>query len=221
MEIWIRKNRFSSGALSELASGAARRDDHGVLQRSLPIYEIESEIVERLSENGRLILQAPTGSGKSTQVPQILLDHGVVGKTGQIVVLQPRRLPTRMLAARVARERECRLGSEIGYQIRFDDVTSQTTRIRYVTEGVLLRQMLGNPRLSGISAILFDEFHERHLYGDVTLARCMDLQEAVRDDLKLIVMSATLQAASLEKYFAPCSILESAGLYFSRIHRIC
>src|SRR5437016_2136505 len=144
--------------------------------RDLPIYELESAIVAELKTRGRLILQAPTGSGKSTQVPQILLDHGLLGD-GEVVILQPRRLATRMLAARVAQERGVRLGDEVGYQIRFDRVASERTRIRFVTEGVLLRQMLGDPSLPGVTAVIFDEFHERHLYGDITLARALDLQE--------------------------------------------
>ena len=182
-------------------------------RRDLPIYELESALVEALGRDSRLILQAPTGSGKSTQVPQILLDSGLLddAKGGEVVVLQPRRLATRMLAARVAQERNCRLGDEVGFQIRFDKVTSARTRIRFVTEGVLLRQMLNDPGLRGVSAIIFDEFHERHLYGDITLARALDLQAAGRPDLKLVVMSATLDTAGLERYLEPCAMLRSEG----------
>ena len=182
-------------------------------QLRLPIYQLENAIVAQLQRQNRLILQAPTGSGKSTQVPQMLLDHGLLGD-GEVVVLQPRRLATRMLAARVAHERNVQLGGEVGYQIRFDRVVSDKTRIRFVTEGVLLRQILADPLLRGVSAILFDEFHERHLYGDITLARSLWLQETKRPDLKLIVMSATLDAGQLEKYLAPCVTLESQGRTF-------
>src|SRR5215207_10679941 len=163
-------------------------------RRELPIFELETDIVEALRRQSRLVLQAPTGSGKSTQIPQIILDHGLAG-TGEIVVLQPRRLATRMLANRVAYERKSRLGDEVGYQIRLDRVCSAKTRIRFVTEGVLLRQMLADPALRGVTVIVFDEFHERHLYGDITLARALDLQEQRRPDLKVIVMSATLETA--------------------------
>src|SRR4051812_38821275 len=182
-------------------------------REDLPIYELEDSIVENLRAHSRLIIQAPTGSGKSTQVPQILFDHGLLGE-GQVVILQPRRLAARLLAARVAVERNSRLGDEVGFQIRFENVTSPRTRIRFVTEGILLRQLIQNPELRGISAILFDEFHERHLYGDITLARAVSLQAASRPDLKLAVMSATLDAGALEKYLAPCSILTSAGRAF-------
>jgi ATP-dependent helicase HrpB len=179
----------------------------------LPIYGIENEIVAGLQQLRRLIVSAPTGSGKSTQVPQMLLERGVLG-AGQVVILQPRRLATRLLAARVAWERKAELGREVGYQIRFENVTSSDTRIRYVTEGVLLRQMVQDPKLRGVSALIFDEFHERHLYGDITLARALDLQERERPDLKILVMSATLDAARLEDYLAPCRVLESLGRTF-------
>ena len=179
----------------------------------LPIYELESAVVDALTADNRLILQAPTGSGKSTQIPQILLDRGLAGN-GQIIVLQPRRLATRMLAARVASERGQRLGDEVGYQIRLDRVASDRTRILFVTEGVLLRRMLNDPNLRGVSAILFDEFHERHLYGDITLARALGLQEKQRPDLKFVVMSATLETGVLEKYLAPSRTLTSAGRTF-------
>ncbi|HEX9047375.1 MAG TPA: ATP-dependent helicase HrpB [Verrucomicrobiae bacterium] len=176
----------------------------------LPIYDIERDIIDRLQQDRRLILSAPTGSGKSTQVPQMLLKHGLLGN-GQVVILQPRRLAARLLAARVAQELGVRLGDEVGYQIRFENCTSAKTRIRFVTEGVLLRQMIQDPQLRGVSALLFDEFHERHLYGDITLARALDLQEQHRPDLRLAVMSATLNAGELEKYLAPCSVLASEG----------
>src|SRR5437773_9039069 len=105
--------------------------------RSLPIFEIQQKVLDALTRERRLIITAPTGSGKSTQVPQMLLD-GELLVDGQVVILQPRRLPARMLAAWVAQQRGVKLGDDVGYQIRFDDVTSRATRIRYVTEGVLL-----------------------------------------------------------------------------------
>ncbi|MDR3377127.1 MAG: ATP-dependent helicase HrpB [Verrucomicrobiae bacterium] len=168
---------------------------------ALPIYDIENEIIARLRADRRLILSAPTGSGKSTQVPQMLLKHGLLGD-GQVVILQPRRLAARLLAARVAQELGVKLGEEVGYQIRFENCTSARTRIRFVTEGVLLRQLIADPQLRGVAVILFDEFHERHLYGDITLARALDLQEQQRPGLTLAVMSATLNVGELEKYLS-------------------
>ena len=178
--------------------------------RDLPIYELEQAIVRSLGEQPRLILQAPTGSGKSTQVPQILLDHGLLGDR-EVVILQPRRLAARLLASRVAAERRTRLGDEVGYQIRFENVVSNRTRIRFVTEGILLRQMIRDPELRGVAAILFDEFHERHLYGDITLARALRLQETARPDLKIVVMSATLETGALDQFLAPAALLTSSG----------
>src|SRR5438067_5498375 len=180
------------------------------MPRDLPIYELEKSILAELKSRSRIIIQAPTGSGKSTQVPQILLDHGLLGD-GQAVILQPRRLAARLLAARVAAERNGRLGDEVGYQIRFENITSPRTRIRFVTEGVLLRQLIQDPELRGVAAILFDEFHERHLYGDITLARALQLQATSRPDLKLAVMSATLDAGLPQKYLEPCDVLSSSG----------
>ncbi len=176
----------------------------------LPIYEIEQPLRDALKTRRRVVLSAPTGSGKSTQVPQMLLDGGLLGD-GQVAVLQPRRLPTRMLAGWVAQERGVKLGGEVGYQMRLDSVISSATRICYATEGVLLRRMLAEPDLPGVNAIVFDEFHERHLYGDITLARALEIQEAMRPDLIIIVMSATLDVAAVEKYLEPCAVLSSAG----------
>ena len=176
----------------------------------LPIYEIEQDIIATLKATKRLVLQAPTGSGKSTQVPQMLLKHGLLGD-GQVVILQPRRLATRLLASRVAHELSVPLGREVGYQVRFENVTSDATRIKYETEGILLRQLIQDPRLRGVQALIFDEFHERHLYGDITLARALDIQEKLRPDLLIVVMSATLDAGALEDYLWPCAVLTSQG----------
>lgn len=175
----------------------------------LPIHEVASAIVAGLADTGRVVLSAPTGSGKSTQVPQILMDQA--GIEGEVVVLQPRRLATRMLAKRVASERGVRLGDEVGYQIRFENVVSSKTRIRFVTEAILLRQILENPSLSGVGAIVFDEFHERHLSSDLGLARALESVAVRRPDLKLVVMSATLDVAGLENYLSPCTRVEASG----------
>lgn len=185
-----------------------------VSPRDLPIYELESAVVASLRAQGRLIVQAPTGSGKSTQIPQMLWRHGLLGEKGQVVVLQPRRLATRLLAKRVAEEAGTTLGEGVGYQIRLESRVSDRTRIRFVTEGILLRQMSFDPALSGVSAIVFDEFHERHLYGDISLARALQLQQTIRPDLRLIVMSATLDAGALKTYLAPCDVLVSQGRSF-------
>ncbi|MEM0969517.1 MAG: helicase-related protein, partial [Verrucomicrobiota bacterium] len=182
--------------------------------RSLPIYDIAQDVALRLSTGNRLVLEAPTGSGKSTQVPQILLDHQLLASDQTIAVLQPRRVAARMLARRVASERRSKVGHEIGYQIRFDNQTSRDTRVAYVTEGVLLRKMLTDPTLPGTGAILFDEFHERHFYGDITLARARQIQETHRPDLKLMVMSATLDGEAVATYLDHAPRLTSQGKTF-------
>ncbi len=143
----------------------------------------------------------------------MLLKHGLL-ENGQVIVLQPRRLAARLLAARVAQELGVQLGREVGYQIRFENVSSAATKIKFVTEGILLRQMIQDPRLRGVSAVIFDEFHERHLYGDISLARALDLQENERRDLLLAVMSATLNQNLLQNFLKPCTVLESQGRTF-------
>ncbi|MBI4326694.1 MAG: ATP-dependent RNA helicase [Chloroflexi bacterium] len=183
------------------------------MQTSLPIWQIHSEIIGTLQSGNRLVLVAPTGSGKTTQVPQMLLDAGLAGSAAphsalrtphskKIVVLQPRRVAARTVAARVAWERHGRLGDEVGYQVRFDDQTSLGTRICYVTEGILLRWLQDNQALPEVGIILFDEFHERNLLSDVALALAKQLQQTERPDLKIIVMSATLEAKPVAVYLS-------------------
>jgi len=133
----------------------------------------------------------------------MLLDSGLIPEGQQIVVLQPRRLAARLLAKRIAYERGTALGGEVGYHIRFDRQVNADTRIKLVTEGVLLRQMLGDPELNDVGAIVFDEFHERHLYSDLGIAMVKQLQENSRPDLKVVVMSATLDTEALADYLAP------------------
>ncbi len=169
------------------------------MQKSLPIWQLHDQIVETLRTGNRLVLVAPTGSGKTTQVPQILLDAGFAAQK-RIVILQPRRVAARTVAARVAWERDGKLGEEVGYQIRFDDRLGDATRICFVTEGVLLRWLQDDQQLSDVAAVLFDEFHERNLLSDVALALVKRLQQTSRLDLKIVVMSATLDAEPVAKY---------------------
>ncbi|MDQ8185623.1 ATP-dependent helicase HrpB [Pelagicoccus sp. SDUM812002] len=176
----------------------------------LPILEIESEFCKKLTDTNRLVLEAPTGSGKSTQTPQFLLRNGFL-EQGDAIVLQPRRIAARMLAKRVAWEIDEPLGKTVGYQVRHERVTSRDTRVHFVTEGILLRRMIADPELKGVSCIVFDEFHERSLHADLTLARALMLQRSSRPDLKLIIMSATLDTSELEEYLSPCEVLRSEG----------
>lgn len=181
----------------------------------LPILEIREALIGALRDPGtpNLLIKAPTGSGKSTQVPKFVLDSGVLGDK-RVMVLQPRRIAARMLAARVAKERGSRLGEEVGYQVRFENVSSKNTRLMYVTEGVMLRHLLDDPQLAKVGCLVIDEFHERHLDGDLCLAWARALQRTRRPDLKIIVMSATLVPGPLHEFLAPCQLLESAGRTF-------
>lgn len=184
------------------------------MQTNLPIWQIHADIVATLRAGNRLVLVAPTGSGKTTQVPQMALEAGLAGEK-RIVVLQPRRVAARTVAARVAWERNCKLGEEVGYQIRFDDQTGLGTRICFVTEGILLRWLQDDRALSDIGVLIFDEFHERNLMSDVALALVKRLQQTRRPDLKMVVMSATLDAEPVADYLGvpggPCPILVSEG----------
>jgi ATP-dependent helicase HrpB len=177
----------------------------------LPIDDVLPDIVRAVRERRACVLVAPPGAGKTTRVPGALLDAGLVD--GTTVVLQPRRLAARLAAARVASERGARLGDEVGYQVRFDRRTSAATRIEFVTEGVLTRRLLGDPGLSGVGCVIIDEFHERHLDGDLALALVERLREQ-RPELALVVMSATLDAAPVAAYLRDAPIVRSEGRTF-------
>lgn len=178
----------------------------------LPIEEIRSGVFGALEKSNRLIVEAPTGSGKSTRIPRMIAEYLDREKGGQVVVLQPRRIAARLLAARVAEEWGVRLGEEVGYQVRLESVASRRTQILFVTEGILLRRMLAQPGLPGVGAVVLDEFHERHLYGDICLSRCLDLQDGARPDLKVAVMSATLDGDSLGRFLGLSAVrLRSDG----------
>jgi ATP-dependent helicase HrpB len=179
------------------------------MRESLPIDEVLPEVVARLREGPALVLEAPAGAGKTTRVPPALLS----AVPGEVVVLEPRRLAARTAARRVAQELGERAGETVGYQVRFEDATGPRTRLRYVTEGVLTRRLLAEPLLPGVSAVVLDEFHERHLQGDVALALLLQLQRGPRPDLKLLVMSATLDAAPVAAHLA-CPIVRSEGRRF-------
>jgi ATP-dependent helicase HrpB len=179
---------------------------------SLPIYEFQPQILDAIKRGSNLIVRAPTGSGKSTQVPQMLLDSGIC--KGQILVLQPRRLAARMLAARVSEERGNALGEEIGFQTRFESQVSVKTRLRFITEGILPRLLLGDRSLSAVSVVIFDEFHERSIVTDVGLGLVSDLQKKSRPDLRIIVMSATIDAGPVKAYLAGAEMVESSGRMF-------
>lgn len=183
--------------------------------RQLPIWALRDPIVDAIHAHGRFVLVAATGSGKTTQVPQMLLDAGVCGGGAEgkrIVVLQPRRVAARTVASRVAWERGGKLGGEVGYQVRFEDHIARDTRLCFVTEGILLRWLQDDRTLHDVGIVVFDEFHERNLLSDVALALVKELRRTSRPDLGIVVMSATLEAEPVARYLGPgVPILASEG----------
>lgn len=160
------------------------------MHEPLPIDPFLPEIAATLAAAGALVLQAEPGAGKTTRVPPALLR----GAAGEIVVLEPRRIAARLAAQRVAAELGEEPGARVGWQVRFEDVSSAATRIRFVTEGILTRRLRSDPALAGVGTVILDEFHERHIHADVALALLSRLRRERRRDLRLVVMSATLEA---------------------------
>ena len=179
----------------------------------LPVTEILPDLARALETGNSAVLVAPPGAGKTTLVPLALLDAPWLG-AGKIVLLEPRRLAARAAARRMASLLGEEPGETVGYAMRMENRTSARTRILVVTEGVLARMILDDPELPGVSAVLFDEFHERSLDGDFGLALALDVQGALRPDLKLLVMSATLDGARVAKLMAGAPVIESLGRSF-------
>jgi ATP-dependent helicase HrpB len=180
----------------------------------LPIDALLPEVVAVLRDRRRLVLRAPPGAGKTTRVPPALLDAGLAGD-GEVLVLEPRRIAARTAAAWVARARGEGVGGEVGYRVRFEQRGGAATRLWFVTEGVLGRQLAADPFLERAGIVVLDEFHERHLQGDVALAVVRHLQESVRPDLRLVVMSATLDTDALARAL-DAAVLTSEG----RAHQV-
>lgn len=182
------------------------------LPAALPIDALLPEIEARLREQPNLVIQADPGAGKTTRVPAMLLDRGLC-EGGRIVVAQPRRLAARMAAQRVASERGEPVGQRVGYQVRFESRTSDATRLVFVTEGLLVRRLRDEPTLPGVAAVVLDEFHERHVDTDVALALLRRLQAGARPDLRILVMSATLDPGPVAA-FLDAPALRSPGRSF-------
>ncbi len=164
-----------------------------------PVDAILPEIRRTLAEHTRLVLEAPPGAGKTTRVPLALLDADWLGGR-RILMLEPRRVAARAAAEYVAAARGEAVGATVGYRIRFEAKVSAATRIEIVTEGILTRMLQDDPELAGVGAIVFDEFHERHLHGDLGAALALDVQANLRPDLRLVVMSATLNGARIARW---------------------
>ncbi|MBN8738821.1 MAG: ATP-dependent helicase HrpB [Lysobacterales bacterium 69-70] len=179
---------------------------------AFPIHEILPALLATLASRSRAVLEAPPGAGKTTQVPLALLDQPwLAGR--KILLLEPRRIAARAAAEFMARQLGEEVGETVGYRIRFEAKVSPATRIEVVTEGILTRLLQSDPELGGVGAILFDEFHERHLHGDLGAALALDVQGTLRPDLRLLVMSATLDGERIARWLdAPR--LTSAGRSF-------
>ena len=173
----------------------------------LPIDPLIPEIVAHLRAAENLVLEAPPGAGKTTRVPPALLALS----EREVLVLEPRRLAARLAARFVAAERGEPVGATVGYQVRFEEVAGPRTRLRFLTEGVLTRRLLSDPTLTRVAAVVLDEFHERHLEGDLALALLRRLQRTDRPDLRLLIMSATLDAAPVAQYLGGARVIRSEG----------
>jgi ATP-dependent helicase HrpB len=177
---------------------------------ALPIDAVLPQIVAALGSSPNLVICAPPGAGKTTRVPPALLDP-MLAIAGRIVVLQPRRMAARAAARRIAAEQGTSVGDAVGYQVRFDQKVGPRTRIALVTEGILLRMLHDDPLIESVGAVLFDEFHERNLNSDLALGMVRRIQQTVRPELKIIVMSATLDAAPVAGFLGDCPVINSEG----------
>jgi ATP-dependent helicase HrpB len=176
----------------------------------LPIDPVLPEIVAALAAHPSAVLRAPAGAGKTTRVPPALLDAGLAGR-GRVILLEPRRLAARAAARRMAEERGGTVGDEVGYQVRFDRRSGPRTRILSVTPGILLRFLLDDSFLESAGVVVFDEFHERGLESDLALGLVRLVQQTVRPDLRIVVMSATLATDPIAAYLGGCPVVSGGG----------
>ena len=178
----------------------------------LPIDEVLATLFTALTHHTQVILKAPPGAGKSTRLPLALLDKAVI--QGRIIMLEPRRLAARNIAGYLAQQLGERVGQTVGLRVRGETKVSAQTRLEIVTEGVMTRMLQHDPELAGIGLIIFDEFHERSIHADTALALAIEVQQALRDDLQLLVMSATLDQAALAQLLPEAAYVESQGRCF-------
>ncbi|MBU1643508.1 ATP-dependent helicase HrpB, partial [bacterium] len=181
--------------------------------QNLPIFQVIPRIISTLNESSRLVLQAPPGAGKTTAVPLALLDEKWL-EGRQIIMLEPRRLAARNAAARMAELLGEKVGERVGYQIRAERCISGKTKILVVTEGILTRMLQGDPALENAALLIFDEFHERNLHGDLALALALQSQELLNSELKVMVMSATLNTEAIAALLEDAPVITSEGRSF-------
>ncbi len=191
---------------------------HGYHPRMLPlpIDALLPEISEKLRTGISLVLVAPPGAGKTTRVPPAIIRENLLSKEHpHLIMLQPRRVAARASAERIAAEQNWTLGREVGYHIRFEKRYTAQTRIRVLTEAILTRMLLADAALEGIGCVILDEFHERNLHTDLALAFLREIQQTIRPDLKIIIMSATLDAEPVAAFLGGCPVLQSQGRSFA------
>ncbi len=182
-----------------------------VSRESLPLDQSWPEIRTALEAHSNLVLIAEPGAGKTTRFPPLLLNSGLIAPDKKILMLEPRRLAARSAAHRIAEEWGWQVGEEVGYQVRFENRVKPTTRLQILTEGLLARRLLSDPELSDTGAVILDEFHERSRHTDIALSLLFELQELARPDLRIIVMSATLDARSVSQFLKNCPIVSVPG----------
>ena len=202
-----KEQAFAKQQLKAAEAKAATIDD---TRKSLPIYQYRDELLAAVAEYPVLIIVGETGSGKTTQIPQYLHEAGYTKGGLKIGCTQPRRVAAMSVAARVAEEMGVKVGHEVGYSIRFEDATSDKTILKYMTDGMLLREFLTEPDLGGYSVLMIDEAHERTIHTDVLLALVKDIIK-FRSDLRLIVSSATMDAQKMSGYYNDAPILNIPG----------
>jgi ATP-dependent helicase HrpB len=184
------------------------------LGTSLPIDDVLPKIQAALRTSPSLVIRAPPGAGKTTRVPGAILDSPDFPRGKKILMLEPRRIAARLAAKRIAQERNVRLGQEVGYRVRFEDRTSAKTRLMIITEGLLTRMLHADPMLEDVACVILDEFHERSIHADLALAFLKEIQQTVRPDLKIIVMSATLALDSVSAYLDQAPVIDTFGRAF-------
>ena len=220
------KNMVGDAAGSDQETAAPSSSPSGLTKiqkdrKSLPIFNYRTKILELIRDNQVVVLVGETGSGKTTQIPQYLHEIGYT-QLGKVGVTQPRRVAAMSVASRVSQEMGVKLGHEVGYSIRFEDCTSDKTVIKYMTDGMLLREFLNEPDLASYSVLMIDEAHERTLHTDILFGLVKDLARA-RKDLKLVISSATMDAEKFAEYFDDAKIIKVPGrrypvdIYYTKV----
>ncbi|MEE2902028.1 MAG: ATP-dependent helicase HrpB [Myxococcota bacterium] len=181
------------------------------MNESLPIDKVLPEILEHLKTKSSIVVRAEPGAGKTTRIPVAIAQSEVLEKDKKILVLEPRRMAARMAAVRIAKNMGCQLGTKVGYQIRFENRTSANSQIIVMTEGLMTKRLQSDPFLENVGCVILDEFHERSVHTDLAISLLKEIQQSVRPDLRLVIMSATLSMERLSSYLSGAPCVDSAG----------